>query len=98
MRDVCHNWCLIGHANAHLLDGNLTHVGVPRDRDVVRQSSDFARFTLEISTPQRFQEGIAESDTGNDLDGGALLVGQVGAQKGLGRSCESARDAFRLAE
>lgn len=97
MRNMRHNRRLVRHPDAHLFDGYLGHVRVPRDWYLVRQSGHFARVALEIATAQRFHEGVAQSHTGHDLDGGALLVGQVGAQKGLGRSVQGARVAFRLA-
>lgn len=75
MRNVRHNRRLIRYADAHFLDRDFAHVCVPRNRNVVRQSGDFARFTFEISTSQWLEEGITQTDTRNDFDRGALLVG-----------------------
>lgn len=96
MRYVRHDGRLVKHAHANLLDRYLADVGVPRYRHIVPEPGYLARLALQIAPPQRLQQSVAQPDAGNDLDGSALLVGQVGAQECFRWSGQGSRIAAGL--
>lgn len=83
-------------AHDDLLAVQIAHVRVPRDRVVTVGRGHLANVRRQVAPFEGLGQGVLEPHSRNQMDRGALLVGQMGAQQHFRGATQRAAHAVNL--